>query len=131
MEPRREEKSLGELFGELSRDTAELVRKEVQLARTEMAAKASRMGRHVAYIAVGGFIVYAGVLALVAALVIILHAVGLTWWASALIVGIVVALAGYLFVQRGISGLQRTNLTPTETIETLKENAAWAKGQRT
>jgi uncharacterized membrane protein len=131
MEPRREEKSLGELFGELSRDTAELVRKEVQLARTEMAAKASRMGRHVAYIAVGGFIVYAGVLALVAALVVILHAVGLTWWASALIVGIVVALAGYLFVQRGISGLQRTNLTPTETIETLKENAAWAKGQRT
>jgi len=131
MEPRKEEKSLGELFGELSRDTAELVRKEVQLARTEMTAKASRMGRHVAYIAIGGFIVYAGVLALVAALVIILQAVGLTWWASALIVGIVVALAGYLVVQRGVSGLQRTNLTPTETIETLKENAAWAKGQRT
>ena len=38
---------------------------------------------------------------------------------------------GYLFVQRGISGLQRDSLTPTETIETLKENAAWAKGQRT
>jgi hypothetical protein len=131
MEPRREDKSLGELFGELTRDMGTLVRKEVELARTEMTARASRMGRHAAYIAVGGAIAYAGLLALVAAMVIVLEAVGLTWWASALIVGIVVALAGYLFVQRGISAMQRDSLTPTETIETLKENAAWAKGQRT
>jgi len=69
--------------------------------------------------------------AIVAALVIVLEVMGLTWWASALIVGIVVALIGYLVAQRGISGLQHDSLTPTETIETLKENAAWAKGQRT
>ena len=89
MEPRKDDKSLGELFSELSRDTAELVRKEVELARTELTARASRVGRHVVYIAIGGFIAYAGVLALVAALVIVLEVVGLTWWASALIVGIV------------------------------------------
>jgi Putative Actinobacterial Holin-X, holin superfamily III len=70
-------------------------------------------------------------LAIVAALVVVLEAMGLTWWASALIVGIVVALAGYVVAQRGIWGLQRDSLTPTETIETLKESAAWAKGQRT
>jgi cation transport ATPase len=131
MEARKEEKSLGELFAELSNDTAVLVRKEVELARSELTTKASRMGRHAAYIAVGGFIAYAGLLALIGALVIILEAMGLTWWASALVVGIVVALAGYLFIQRGISALQRESLAPTETIETLKENAAWAKGQRT
>lgn len=131
METRKDDKSLGELFSELSRDTADLVRKEVQLARTEMTARFTRMGRHAVYIAVGGFIAYAGALVLVAALVIVLEAIGLTWWASAFIVGIVFALVGYLFVQRGISGLQRDSLTPTETIETLKENAAWAKGQRT
>ena len=125
------EKSLGELFADLSRDTAALVRKEVELARTEMSAKASRFTRHAASIAVGGAVLYAGVLALVAAAVIILEGVGLTWWASALIVGIVVALVGYLFVQRGLSALQRDSLAPTETIETMKENAAWAKGQRT
>ena len=49
MEPRKDDKSLGELFSELSRDTAELVRKEVQLARTEMTARASKVGRHVRY----------------------------------------------------------------------------------
>jgi len=125
------DKSLGELFADLSRETATLVRKEVELARTEMTTKASRFTRHAAYIAVGGAVLYAGVLVLVAAAVIVLEVVGLTWWASALIVGIVVALAGYLFVQRGLSALQRDNLAPTETIETIKENAAWAKGQRT
>lgn len=127
----RNDKSLGELFAELSQDTATLIRKEVELARVEMTTRAGRMGRHVAYIAVGGAVAYAGLLAIVAALVIILQMIGLVWWAAAAIVGIVVALIGYLFVQRGLSALQRESLTPTETIQTLKEDAAWAKGQRT
>jgi len=127
----RNDKSLGELFAELSQDTATLIRKEVELARVELTTRASRMGRHAAYIAVGGAVAYAGLLAIVAALVIILQVLGLTWWAAAAIVGIVVALIGYMFVQRGISALQRDSLTPTETIKTLKEDAAWAKGQRT
>jgi hypothetical protein len=127
----KDDRTLGELFAELSRDTATLVRKEVELARVEMTTKAARVGRHVAYIAVGGAVAYAGVLVLAAALVMLLELAGLTWWASALIVGIVIALIGYLFVQRGISALQKDNLAPTETIATMKENAAWAKGQRT
>jgi uncharacterized membrane protein len=127
----KDERTIGELFAELSRDTATLVRKEVELARVEMSTKAARVGRHVAYIAVGGAVAYAGVLVLAAALVMLLELAGLTWWASALIVGIGIALVGYLFVQRGISALQKDNLAPTETIETMKENAAWAKGQRT
>jgi uncharacterized membrane protein len=127
----KDDRTLGELFAELSRDTATLVRKEVELARVEMTTKAARVGRHVAYIAVGGAVAYAGVLVLAAALVMLLELAGLTWWASALIVGIGIALIGYLFVQRGISALQKDNLAPTETIATMKENAAWAKGQRT
>ena len=127
----KDERTLGELFAELSRETATLVRKEVELARVEMTDKATRAGKHVAYIAVGGAVAYAGVLVLAAALVILLELAGLTWWASALIVGIGITLIGYLFVQRGISAFQKDSLAPTETIETMKENAAWAKGQRT
>lgn len=131
MQPPRDDRSLGELFAELSRDATTLIRKEFELAKAEMSANLARLGRHAAYIAVGGALAYAGLLTIVAALVVILQAVGLTWWASTLIVGIVVLLVGYLLVQRGLSALQRDRLTPTETIETLKENAAWAKGQRT
>lgn len=131
MQSVRDDRSLGELFAELSRDATTLIRKEFELAKTEMAVNFSRLGRHAAYIAVGGALAYAGLLTIVAALVVILHVLGLTWWASTLIVGIVVALAGYLLVQRGLSALQRDRLAPTETIETLKENAAWARGQKT
>jgi ABC-type multidrug transport system permease subunit len=131
MQPVRDDRSLGDLFAELSRDATTLIRKEFELAKTEMAVNFSRLGRHAAYIAVGGALAYAGLLTIVAALVVILHVLGLTWWASTLIVGIVVALAGYLLVQRGLSALQRDRLAPTETIETLKENAAWARGQKT
>lgn len=131
MQPPRDDRSLGELFAELSRDATTLIRKEFELAKAETFANLARLGRHATYIAVGGALAYAGLLTIVAALVVILQAVGLTWWASTLIVGIVVLLVGYLLVQRGLSALQRDRLTPTETIETLKENAAWARGQRT
>lgn len=129
--PLRDDRSLGDLFAELSRDATTLIRKEFELAKAEMSANFARLGRHAAYIAVGGALAYAGLLTIVAAVVVILQVLGLTWWASTLIVGIVVLLAGYLLVQRGLSALQRDRLTPTETIETLKENAAWARGQRT
>lgn len=131
MQPLRDDRSLGDLFAELSRDATTLIRKEFELAKAEMSANFARLGRHAAYIAVGGALAYAGLLTIVAAVVVILQVLGLTWWASTLIVGIVVLLAGYLLVQRGLSALQRDQLTPTETIETLKENAAWARGQRT
>ena len=131
MQPLRDDRSLGDLFAELSRDATTLIRKEFELAKAEMSANFSRLGRHAAYIAVGGALAYAGLLTIVAAVVVILQVLGLTWWASTLIVGIVVLLVGYLLVQRGLSALQRDRLTPTETIETLKENAAWARGQRT
>lgn len=131
MQPLRDDRSLGDLFAELSRDATTLIRKEFELAKAEMSANFARLGRHAAYIAVGGALAYAGLLTIVAAVVVILQVLGLTWWASTLIVGIVVLLVGYLLVQRGLSALQRDRLTPTETIETLKENAAWARGQRT
>jgi len=50
-------------------------------------------------------------------------------WLSALIVGLVVAVVGYGVLQSGVSALKRANLTPQETIETLKEDAEWAKEQ--
>jgi hypothetical protein len=50
-------------------------------------------------------------------------------WLSALIVGLVVGGIGYAVLQSGLSALKRANLTPHETIETLKEDAEWAKEQ--
>jgi len=128
MQQSKDDRSLGELFSDLSRQTSTLVRQEVQLAKTEMSDKASKVGKDVASMAVGGAIAYAGFLAIVAALIILL-AEFLPWWLSAFIVGVAVATAGYMLIQRGREAMKHDNLAPTQTIETLKEDAEWAKRQ--
>ena len=124
----RDNRSLGELFSELAQETSTLVRQEVNLAKTEMSDKASRAGKHVGVLAAGGALAYAGLLAVLAGIIALLSNV-MPLWASALLVGIVVAVAGYLLVRRGLDALKREDFTPRETIETLKEDQQWAKDQ--
>ena len=121
----QDERSLGELFAELSRETGVLVRKEVELATTEMTAKARTAAAHVGTISVGGALAHAGLLVLLAAFVIGLAQLGVTPWLSALIVAIATMGIGYALVSKGRASLSRANLAPTQTIETLKETATW------
>jgi len=123
----RDERSLGELFADLVRDLTTLVRQEIALARTEVGQKAAQIGRDIGVLALGGAIAYAGFLAVVAAVILALGDLGLPWWLSALIVGLVVAGAGYLLVRRGLEALRGASLTPQQTIETLREDAQLVK----
>jgi hypothetical protein len=125
-----QEKSLGELFGDLTRETTQLVRQEVNLAKAELTAKATRVGKDVGMIAVGGFVAYVGLLALVGALIFGLVALGLKSWAAALIVGLIFCGGGAMLAMQGISALKRVDPLPRQTIETLKEDQQWAKAQR-
>jgi hypothetical protein len=127
----KEERSLGELFGDLAREMGTLVSQEVTLARTELTRTASRVGKDIAFLAVGGMIAYAGLLAIVAAAIILLATNGVPWWLAALVVGLVVAGIGYVLVQRGLAALKREDLAPRQTIESLKEDAQFAKEQVT
>ncbi len=124
----RDERSLGELFAELSQESSLLVRQEIELAKTEISQKATAASRDIARIALGGAIAYVGVIVLAFAVVFLL-AEFLSAWLAALIVGIVVAVVGYFLAQSGLSKLKRTSLTPERTIETLKEDKEWAKDQ--
>jgi hypothetical protein len=107
------------------------VRQEVALAKAELSDKAARVGKDIGFISIGGALVYAGLLTLVAALVLGLATAGIEWWVSALIVGTVVTTAGYVSTQKGLAALRRERMIPTETIDTLKENAQWAKARMT
>jgi hypothetical protein len=129
VQSRKDERSLGELFGDLARDMGALFRQEVQLATTEMTHKATHAAKDLAVIAVGALVAYAGLLGIVAALIIGLAAAGLSWWQAALLVGFVVAAIGAVLVQRGLGALKHADLAPRETIDTLKEDAQWAKDQ--
>jgi len=127
MDAQRDERSLGRLFGDLSRQLSTLVRQEIELARTEMTTKAGAAGRDAAMIGIGGALAYAGLLAVLAAVTLLLIQVGLDPWLAALLVGVVVAALGGFLVMRGREGLRTTELAPKRTIETLKDDAEWAK----
>ncbi len=129
MQDTKDDRSLGELFADLAREMGTLVRAEVELARVEMTQKATRVGKDVGFLAVGAAVAYAGLLAILAAVIIGLAQLGVPWWLSALLVGLVVAGVGYALVQRGLTALKREDLTPRQTIETLKEDKDWAKEQ--
>jgi len=125
----RDDRSLGQLFGDLTRDITILVRKEIELARTEMTHRAGSLGRDAATAGVGGALIYAGFLGLMAAVILLLARAGLDAWLAALIVGLVVVAVGAFLVQRGRSGIARTSVAPRRTVETLKDDAEWAKEQ--
>jgi L-lactate permease len=125
------DRSLGDLFGDLARETGDLVRKEVALARAEMTQKAGRAARDIGFLAVGGLVLYAGVLAIVAAIIIALASIGVPAWLSALLVGVVIAGVGAALIQNGLKALKREDLAPKQTIEQIKEDAEWVKEQVT
>ena len=124
----RDERSLGDLFAELAKETSALVRHEVTLAKTEMSEKASQAGKHVGVLAAGGALAYAGLLAVLAGIIVLLGQV-MPMWLSALIVGAVVIVVGYLLVKKGLDALKREDFAPRQTMETLKEDQQWAKDQ--
>jgi len=124
----KEERSLGDLFSELASETSTLVRQEVALAQTELTQKATQVGKNVGFLVVGGAVGYAALLAVIAAVIIGL-ANFIPAWASALIVGAVVGIVAYLLISSALAALKKTDLTPRETVETLKEDAQWLKNQ--
>ena len=119
---------LGDLFGDLASDMGNLVRQEVELAKVELTQKAKYVGRNVGYLVVGGAVAYVALLAIVAAIIMLLAKV-LPDWGAALLVGVVIGVVGWLLIGKAMMALQNADLTPRETVETLKEDATWMKEQ--
>ena len=136
MQALREERSIGQLLKELRDETTTLLRQEVELAKTEMSEKASRTGKNLGSLAVGGGVAFLGALALLAAVIYGLTSilnqfmsVGVAIWLAPLIVGLVLAAIGYSMLQKALAALKQESLTPRTTTQTLQENKEWLKAR--
>ncbi|HVL53117.1 MAG TPA: phage holin family protein [Vitreimonas sp.] len=129
MDAQRDDRSLGQLFGDLSRQLGTLVQKEIQLAKTEMTTRVTTVGRDAAMLGAGGALAYGAMLIALVAIALLLVELGVTPWLAFLLVAVVVGVIAAVLIQRGRSELQKTDLAPRQTIETLKEDAEWAKQQ--
>jgi Putative Actinobacterial Holin-X, holin superfamily III len=123
-----ENRPLGDLVADLATDMSNLVRQEVALAKVEITQKAKVVGKNVGYLVIGGAVAYAALLAIIAGVILLLRRV-VPDWGSALIVGAGVGVIGWLLIGKAMMTLQRADLTPRETVETLKEDATWMKEQ--
>jgi uncharacterized membrane protein YqjE len=127
-QPLEPEKSLGDLIGELTSEMSELVRKELELAKTEAKEQASRAGK------AGGMFGAAGVGALLA---LIFLSAALAWGLAEimpegfafLIVGALWVAVAVALALAGRSRLREVR-GPQQTVESLKEDVAWARAQK-
>lgn len=128
MQIERDERSIGDLFSQLAAETGNLVRQEVSLAQAEMTAKASKVGKNIGFLAIGGAVGYAAVLAILAGIVIVLSNF-MPAWAAALLVGAIVGGVSFALITSALAELKETDLKPEETVESIKEDAQWLKKQ--
>lgn len=119
---------LGQQLTQLTREVSTLLRKEVELARTETSEKVSQALNATMALTVGGAVAFAGLLLLLAALVIGLAYV-MPLWLSALLVGGTVAIIGGGMVAAGKEKLKAQNLMPERTIGTIKGDKQFVKEQ--
>ena len=127
-EPKRPDRSLGELFSEMTTDLSTLMRKEVELAKVEAKEEASRLGKGAGMFAGAGLAGWMTVLFLSLALAWLLDQAMNTALAFA-IVGVLWGVVALVLVTRGKREIKQVEPMPT-TVRTVKEDVQWAKEQK-
>jgi flagellar motor component MotA len=126
--PATDDRKLGELFADLSRDFSTLMRQEVELAKAELRDEATKAGK------AGGMLGGAGVAGLFCLLLLSFAAA----WGLAnvmpagvafLLIGVLYGIAAAWLFVTGRAQLRRVRAVPEETVDTLKEDVQWAKAQ--
>jgi tetrahydromethanopterin S-methyltransferase subunit G len=125
-----DERPLSDLFNELAQDARHLVQQEVELAKVEITQKGAKIGQDVGLMTAGAVLGYTGFVFILAAIVFVM-ATFMPLWLAALIMGVIATVVGVFLVERGRQDLGRRNLMPRQTVQTLKENAQWAREQVT
>lgn len=131
MDVPRMDRSLGELFSELSQQTSELIRQETRLAKAELSEKLANAGRHAMLIGAGVAFGLAAVVALAAAIALLLVEVGILPWLAAVLTTLIMGVTAFALARSGISALKKQSIAPVETMHSLKETTQWLKNPST
>jgi len=123
------ERPLGELLKQLSEETTRLVHQELELAKAELTQKGRQAGIGAGLFGAAGAIGLLALAALTTCFILALDAVLPAWLAALLVAVVYAAVAAVLAMQGRNKVRQATPPVPEQTIETVKEDVAWAKTQ--
>jgi hypothetical protein len=124
-----EEQTLGQLVATASRDLSLLVHKEFELVKAELTEDAKRAGIGAGFLGGGGFLAVFGLI-----FISIAAAYGLSWLGMGLGWGFFIVAVVYFGAAGGLAfgGLRNVKKVgpPRRTINTVKDDIAWAKHPR-
>ena len=106
-----------------------LLRKEGELARTEMSENFTRMTVGLGMLVAGAVLIIPALVVLLFAAVAALDAAGMDSSIAALVVGGAALLLGLIFVLAGANRIKARKLVPRKTIHQLQEDVSVAKRQ--
>jgi len=129
MTPDRDDRSLATLVSDLVQQLSALVQTEGKLLRTELRESGSKISGGAIEVLAGAGLLIAALVILLQALVHALATTGMGPGWAALVVGVVVALIGYLIVQRGTKALSPEELAPRRSAEQISKDAHLVKEQ--
>lgn len=127
------EVSVGELVGQVTTDLSTLMRQELELAKAEIKDEVQKAGKAAGMFGGAGGAGYFALLFLSLTIAFALAELigdGLGALAlGALIVTVLYGIAAAVLFLRGRREMQNVSPTPTQTVETLKEDVQWAKAR--
>ena len=121
------QRSVGELIGEVTSDLSKLLNQELALAKLEMTNEAKKAGKTAGAFGGAGAAGYFAVLFASLTLMFALAAWfdSFTW--AALVVTVLWAIVGAVLFMKAKKTAAQLNPKPEMTVQTLKEDAQWAK----
>lgn len=126
--------SIGTLLAEMTDETRNLFRNEIELARTETREKISGLSRHVVSIAIGGGVALTGFILLMSAVNLGVTALLAQWieleiavWLAPLLLAVILLGIGWAMIQGGRRRLEEVSVVPEQTRDSLIEHGHWVK----
>lgn len=125
----QDERSLGEIFSDVTSDLTDLVKQELELARTELKQEAAKAGKGAGLLGGAGV---SGLLLLISLTLTVGFLLD-NWMPlelAFLITTVLWAIVAAVLAAKGRTALKKSNPQLPKTQQTLKEDAAWAKAQK-
>jgi hypothetical protein len=113
-----------DLVGDLQNDFKTLIKKEIELAKTEMSEKIAAMGRNAAYAAAGGvlglmaaFLLLLGVGAICARLIVAAGlSPGAAYFISFMGLALILGVVGYVLIHKAMAAFSKISFAPEKAL---------------
>jgi MFS family permease len=121
------DRPIGDLLKQLSEQTSNLVRQELELARAELTQKGKQAGLGAGLVGAAGITGLLALGALTACLILLLATFLKPWIAALIVAAALGAVAGVLALTGKGRIQEAAPPVPEQTVDTVKEDVAWAK----